>query len=454
MTDISGRQLARMVLDRIEADEAYANLALADLLRRYPHMDPRERAFCTELVYGVIRHLLKLDYILGRLLSRPLKSLKLPVKNILRMALYQLIYLPEIPERAVIHSAVQQIKESKYAGLAGLVNGVLRNYLRNRREIPFPDPQKEHLSYLALEYSTPEWLIRRWTDQFGAEKAERIAKAGNERAPFTVRVNRLRAEVTWVRAGLDEAGFRAEAGAVLPEALVLKEVPQPIENTDFYKDGQLIVQDESSMLVAHLVDPRPGETVIDLCAAPGGKSTHLAELMDDYGHIYSIDDHPHKVELIRQNAERMQLHSIHPCLGDAREFQLPGGGQADRVLVDAPCSGTGVLRRRVDAKYRKKPEDIRQLAALQRQILERAIQLVKPGGCLVYSTCTLEREEDEAQVEWLLNQYPEYRVEDYRPFLPNRLQEFLDEPNRPWAKVLPDSRGGDGFFLCRFRRSG
>lgn len=453
MTELSGRQLALQVLDRIESDNAYANLALTELLRQYPHMDQRERAFCTELVYGVIRHLLKLDYILGRLLSRPLKSLKLPVKNVLRIALYQLIYLPEIPERAVIHSAVEQIKKSKYSGLAGLVNGVLRNYIRNQGEIPFPDPQADRISYLALEYSTPEWLIRRWIDQFGKDKTEQIVKAGNERAPFSVRVNRHRAEVSRVRNGLTDLGYQVEPGAILPEALVLKESPLPIENSAYFKDGQLIVQDESSMLVAHLVDPQPGETVIDLCAAPGGKSTHLAELMNDRGHIYSIDDHPHKINLIQENAERMQLKSIHPCLGDARDFTLPASGLADRVLVDAPCSGTGVLRRRVDAKYRKKPEDIKELAVLQRQILERAVQLVKPGGCLVYSTCTLEREEDEAQVEWLLNQFPEYHIEDYRQFLPDRLQVFLDEPDRLWAKVLPNSQGGDGFFMCRFRRS-
>ncbi|HOP73913.1 MAG TPA: 16S rRNA (cytosine(967)-C(5))-methyltransferase RsmB [Bacillota bacterium] len=453
MTEVSGRQLAQQVLDRVESDNAYANLALSELLRQYPQIDQRERAFCTELVYGVVRNLLKLDYILGRLLSRPLKSLKLPIKNILRIALYQLIYLPEIPERAVIHSAVEQVKKSKYTGLAGLVNGVLRNYLRNRGEIIFPDPRKDRLSYLSLEYSTPEWLIRRWVDQFGLDKAEQIVQAGNERAPLTIRINRCRAEISRVCNGLIDLGFQVESGVFLPEALVLKEAPLPIEDTTLFKEGQLIIQDESSMLVAHLVDPKPGETIIDLCAAPGGKSTHLAELMNDHGRVFSNDDHPHKIELIRKNAERLQLRSIHPCLGDARDFQLPDGGWADRVLVDAPCSGTGVLRRRVDAKYRKKPENIRELAVLQRQILERAVQLVKPGGCLVYSTCALEWEEDEAQVEWLLHRYPEYQIEDYRQFLPERIQKFLDDPNQPWVKVLPNSRGGDGFFMCRFKRS-
>lgn len=206
------------------------------------------------------------------------------------------------------------------------------------------------------------------------------------------------------------------------------------------------------MLAAYLIKPIPGELLVDLCAAPGGKSTHLAELMGDRGGIYSIDNYPHKVELIRENAERLKLTSIHPVLADARGFSLGEGRFADGILVDAPCSGTGVFRRRADARYRRQPEDIPGLVKLQREILDNAASLVKPGGRLVYSTCTLEPEENEKQVKDFLARYPEFEVEDFRDYLPEKVAEYALNPRAPWLTILPISGGGDGFFMCRMKK--
>lgn len=452
MTEIPGRTLALAVMDKVENDKAYANLAIQEILSKYPETAQREKSFCTELVYGSLRHLLKIDYILGRLLSRPLKSLNTTVKNTLRLALYQLIYLPEIPERAVCHSAVSQIKQTKFKGLAPLVNGVLRTYLRSRENLQFPDKEDDYLKYLEIEYSHPHWLIKRWLNQFGKVLTEQILKINNERPPLTVRLNTHLASKEEIVARLKSEGVEWTPGQLLPVAISLENLPQPLEKLQVFNDGYLFVQDESSMLVAEVIHPKPGSFIIDICAAPGGKSTHLAQLMHDSGQVISVDDHSHKVELIRNNAYRLKLQSIRPSLGDARSFKPIDNQLADAVLVDAPCSGTGVLRRRVDARYQKSSEDITQLVSLQREILKNAAGLVKPGGCLVYSTCSLEKEEDEDQIKWFLESNPQFELENCRNFLPKNLSQYLAEADTMWLKILPISGGGDGFFICRMRR--
>jgi 16S rRNA (cytosine967-C5)-methyltransferase len=452
MNNQTGRALAWQALNQIETDQAYANLALQKVLIEAGATPQREKALCTELVYGTLRHLFKLDYLLGRLLSRPLNSLKIPVKNLLRLALYQLIYLPEIPERAVCHSAVELVKTSKFSGLAALVNGVLRNYLRRGATIALPDQSQDLIGYLMVEYSHPRWLVTRWLQRFGAERTVAILQANNGRPPLTVRMNRLVTDPATLLAELQQNGVEYDPGSFLPEALHLHNLPVALEGLAAFQSGKITPQDESSMLVAYLVQPQPGETIIDLCAAPGGKSTHLAELMQDRGRIISLDDHPHKVELIAATARRLRLTAITPVCADARNFVLPEGVAADAVLVDAPCSGTGVFRRRVDARYRRTTTEITQLATLQREILNQAASLVKLGGRLVYSTCTLEPEENQQQITTFLADHPEFTPVAWQSFLPATLVTYLEDPSSKWATILPTQAGGDGFFICRLEK--
>jgi len=454
-TKITGRYLAQLVLDRIDQDQAYANLELHKVFRENSAvLERREKAFITELVYGTLRHRLKIDYILGRLLSRPLASLKVPVKNILRLAIYQLLYLPEIPERAVCHSAVEQIKSSQYTGLTPLVNGVLRSYLRQKNTLEFPDPVLEFAAYLSVEYSHPLWLVKRWLTAFGPDSTTRILKTNNESPALSLRVNRRLTTTDQVKTELADQGIESRSGMFVPEALYLGPLAESIETMALFKTGQIFVQDESAMLVAHLLNPVPGELIVDLCAAPGGKSTHLAELMDDCGEIISVDNYPHKINLILENTARLDLKSIKPILADARSFSLSAGKLADAVLVDAPCSGTGVLRRRVDARYRRRPEDLPQLVEIQRAILDRAATLVKPGGRLVYSTCALEPEENEKQIQSFLERHPEFEPMDFRPFLPEAVVNYASEYNYSnWLTILPAPNGGDGFFMCRLEKT-
>ncbi len=451
-SNISGRKLAELVLNRVEERASYLNLALPEVFREHPDADQRERAFCTELVYGVYRHLYKLDFFLGRLLSRPFDSLKMPVKNIMRIALYQLIYLPEIPARAVCFSAVEQTKNSPYQGLAPLVNAVIRAYLRNKDKLQPPNRHLNLLEFLVTEYSHPCWLIERWLGRYGEARTEQLLQVNNEEPPLTLRINQYGASINEVLDDFDQNEIKYSMGLLLPEAIQVKSLQGPLEKLPSFQTGKFFVQDESSMLVAHLVAPKPGETIVDLCAAPGGKSTHMAELMGDQGKIWSIDDHPHKIDLITQNAKRLKLQSICPYLADARNFKIPGGGLADAVLVDVPCTGTGVLRRRVDARYRRQPEDIENLAVVQREILSQASQLVRPGGRLIYSTCTLEPEEDKDQILWFLSEHPEFEAVDFGSFLPEMPVRFLDDPWNKWLTILPISGGGDGFFMCRMER--
>jgi 16S rRNA (cytosine967-C5)-methyltransferase len=449
---ISGRKLAELVLNRVEGRASYLNLALPEVFREHPQAELRERAFCTELTYGVYRHLYTLDYFLGRLLSRPFDSLKMPVQNIMRIALYQLMYLPEIPARAVCFSAVEQTKNSPYQGLAPLVNAVIRAYLRNKDKLKPPNRHLNLLDFLEIEYSQPRWMIERWLDRYGEARTEQLLQVNNEEPPLTLRFNQYQGSINEVLDEFDERGIKYSMGLFLPEAIQVKSMSGPLDKLLSFQNGKVFVQDESSMLVAHLVAPKPGETVIDLCAAPGGKSTHIAELMSDQGKIWSIDDHSHKIDLITQNAKRLKLQSIRPYLADARNFKIPGGGLADAVLVDVPCTGTGVLRRRVDARYRRQPEDIENLVAIQREILRNASRLVRPGGRLIYSTCTLEPEEDKEQIQWFLSKHPEFQAVDFGTFLPEMPVRYLDDPWDKWLTILPISGGGDGFFMCRMER--
>lgn len=452
MNNLTGRHLARLVLDQYENEGAYLNLALTRTLNQFNQADRREKDFCSELAYGVLRYLFKIDFILGRLLSRPLNSLKTPVKNILRIAIFQLLKLPEIPDHAVVHTAVVETKNTKYSGLAGLVNGVLRNYLRKREDIVLPDPALETVKYLSLEYSHPKWLVERWLERFGLETTERILKANNEIPPLTVRINQHLTDCKALKSQLTAQGIHWLPGHFLEEAITFQDLPCALAELPQFQEGKIFVQDESSMLVARLLAPRPGETIIDFCAAPGGKSTHLAELANDQCQIISIDDHPHKIDLIRENASRLKLKKIEPVLGDARKVFAGDARQVDAVLVDAPCSGTGVLRRRVDARYRRKPEDIKALAALQREILEEAARLVRMGGRLVYSTCTLEPEENQEQIKWFIENHSGFQIEPYSEFLPQGLETCLADLNGQWATLLPQAGGGDGFFMCRLKR--
>lgn len=448
MEAIGARELALKVLKAVEVDGAYANIALNKHLEEY-QPSKLDRAFATELAYGVIRTLNTIDWVLTRFIQKPLAAQSVWIRNILRMGAYQLLYMDRVPPAAACNEAVELAKKYGTPGMAGFVNGVLRNVVRHRDEITFPPLETDPVSHISLKYSHPTWMVERWLHEFGVEETIALCRANNVTAPNTVRTNTLRTSREQLAAALKEEGVVARKTRYAPEGLEIRGFVS-LRTLKAYQHGLFQVQDESSMLIGHAVNPASGSRVLDVCGAPGGKATHLAQLMQDDGTIIAMDIHPHKLALIEENCRRLGVKSVQAVAFDARELPGTYTGWADYTLVDAPCSGLGVLRRRADARWRKEAAQIPGLVKLQEAILDAAAATVRPGGVLVYSTCTITREENREQVEKFLHRHPDFSPEDLRPFLPALVPE--QELARGYIQVLPHTHGMDGFFVARMRR--
>lgn len=452
------RLAALRALVRVETDRAYAPLALAGALTQ-ARLERRDRALATELVYGVLRWRGRIDYCLERISTRPLSKLSPWVRGALRLAAYQLLFLDSVPVPVTCSETVLLVKE-KEPWAAPFANGVCRSLARNFRELAFPDPQSDPVSYLATVHSHPQWLVKRWHARWGFERALAVCESDNRPAPVTVRVNLARTDVEDLTARLKAHGVDVEPGRLSPAALRLSGAG-PVENLPGFAEGLFQVQDESSQLVAWAVAPRPGTRVVDLCAGPGGKSTHIAELLamkswegaKGEPPVLCVDVHPHKSGLVEENARRLGLEGwIRTAVRDAREMAHEYEGRFDRVLVDAPCSGTGVLRRRPDLRWQRKEEELGELVALQRELLEAAARMVAPGGLLIYSTCSLEDEENRENAKWFLEAFPRFQAEPPADSLPEPARSSL-EAKGPWVEIFPDQFESDGFFIFRARRT-
>ncbi|WP_161820888.1 16S rRNA (cytosine(967)-C(5))-methyltransferase RsmB [Sporotomaculum syntrophicum] len=447
----SPREAALQVLLAVEEREAYANLALGVLLDK---LEPGklDRSFITELVYGTLRAQNTLDWALSHYLRRPLSGLSSAVRNILRLGAYQLIFMDRVPDSAAVNESAKLARRHGHEGIVKFVNGVLRNLARGKERLSYPDPGDDPVRYIALRYSHPDWLVRRWLKDFGYSETEALCAANNQPAPNTVRVNTLKTSAAELMERLTGLGVTSQRGQYAADCLQLQGFVS-LGSLAPFKEGQFQAQDESSILVGQAVNPTPGSQVLDVASAPGGKATHLAQLMQNQGEILALDVHEHKIKLITENCRRLGVEIVQPVLADARQIPARYTGWADYVLVDAPCSGLGVLRRRPDARWRKQEEQIAALAELQAQILASAAAALKPGGVLVYSTCTITREENLGQVELFLEQHPEFKWDTLAGLLPGALDqdETLD---RGYLQILPHVHGLDGFFMARLVKSG
>ncbi|MEW5763136.1 MAG: 16S rRNA (cytosine(967)-C(5))-methyltransferase RsmB [Bacillota bacterium] len=448
MEAIGARELTLKVLKAVEADGAYANIALNKYLEEH-QPSKLDRAFATELAYGVIRTLNTIDWVLARFLQKPLAAQTVWIRNILRMGVYQILYMDRVPPAAACNEAVELAKKYGTPGMAGFVNGVLRNVVRYRDQIVFPSLETDPVSHISLKYSHPTWMVERWLEEFGVEETIAMCRANNLTPPNTVRTNTLRTTREELAAALREEEVVVRKTRYAPEGLELKGFIS-LRTLKVYNLGLFQVQDESSILIGHAVNPASGSHVLDVCSAPGGKATHLAQLMRDDGIIVAMDIHPHKLALIEEACRRLGVRSVKTVAFDARELPARYAGWADYTLVDAPCSGLGVLRRRVDARWRKEAAQIPGLVKLQEAILDGAAGTVRPGGVLVYSTCTITREENLDQVEKFLARHGDFVLEDLRPFLPPLVPER--ELARGYIQILPHTHGMDGFFVARLRR--
>ena len=437
------REAALKILHAVHQQGAYANVALAKELRQGGLSD-MDRRFVTELVYGTVKAGETLDWIIKKYLSRPWKKVNPVVQDILRLGTYQLRYMDKIPASAACNESVELTKKFANKGAAGFVNGILRSMAREPEKGAFPSGKGNATVQLALREQHPEWLVRRWIKEFGYDEAEQLCRFNNQQAPLSVRTNTLKTSPSELRLQLVAAGVEVQPSQLVNEGFILEE-HGALDSLSALQEGYCQVQDESSMLVAHVLSPEPGELVLDVCSAPGGKTTHIAALMENRGRIVACDIYDHKLQRVMENAHRLGIQIIEPRLQDARTIGRDFAGQADRVLVDAPCSGLGVLRRKPDSRWRKTPELIRELPALQLAILESAAEAVKPGGILVYSTCTIAHEENQDVVSSFLQAHQEFVLENAGERLPVPRREAM-------VQLYPQRDGTDGFFIACMRK--
>ena len=432
----SDRRTAYEILLKIEKDAAYSTLSLQEALAR-SDMDAREKGLITSLVYGVTERKLTLDHELSFYLTKPLKKLPPQVLTVLRLGAYQLRYTEKIPVSAAVNESVRLVKEVGCAYAAGLVNAVLRKLAAQ----PFVLPSEaDAQTRLSLTYSVPVPLVDLFLERFGEEKTVAAFEAFLAPRPLFLRVNTLKTDAQTLRRLLEESGAVAES-AELPDALRVSGLGDLSSNESF-RAGLFHVQDLSSQLCVQMLDPQPDETLLDCCAAPGGKTFTCAERMQNRGDVLACDIHPHKTSLIEKGAARLGLSCVRTVCADAAALGARGLS-ADRVLCDAPCSGLGVIGRKPELKY-KPLSDFAELPVLQAKLLDSAAASVKPGGVLVYSTCTLRREENEDVCDAFLRRNPAFRVSAFAPYRARCAGDYIT--------VLPGENGGDGFFIARFER--
>ncbi len=442
---MNARETALWILYRIEGEERRPDGLLGETLRE-ARLSRRDRALVTELVNGVMRWRRRLDGSLNHLLKgRRAQDLTPWIRNILRLGLYQIQFLDRIPVAAATHQAVSMAKRYGHRGTASLVNAVLRQAVRSAGgEPPYPAVERDPVGYIGLRYSHPDWMVQRWLKRYGLEETLAFCQANNRVPDLVVRANPLKATEAQLKASLDRERVAIQESLLMAGFFRLKGVGDITQLTAF-RQGFFQVQDESTALAVLLLAPRPGEVIVDLCSAPGGKTTHLASLMDDRGVIVAVDLSARRLKDLVANCRRLGLSSVYPLLADGRTLCLRG---VDRVLVDAPCSGLGVLARRTDLRWRKRPESISHLVELQFQLSIAAADLLKPGGVMVYSTCTIEDEENEQVVARLLSQRQDLVLENAGSLVPS---QFVTTDG--FVRTFPHRHGLDGTFAARLRKA-
>jgi len=443
MEGLAARRVALKVLREVTEEGAYASLSLDKALTG-SGLSGADRRLASRLVYDTLDHLIYLDYILSQIMAREDTDIKL--RNVLRLGACQILLEDRIPESAATNTSVQLCTEIGLEGLKGVCNGILRNLLRKKEELQMPDPETEPEKYFSVKYSVPEWLGARLREDWGAEEAARIASWRNPDGGITIRRNLLRE---------DEAGFEkilekkiwSREKTELPGAWRVSGAMDIARDADFLA-GRFSIQSESSMMVCLAMDVRRGMKVLDCCAAPGGKTCYLAELMGDTGRVQAWDLHEHRVQLIEAQQKRLGLENIRPIRRDASVYREDLEDSMDAVLLDAPCSGLGVLAEKPDIKLRVTEESLAELTALQEKLLETVCRYVRPGGTLVYSTCSLLKEENERRVRAFLEKHPEFEAEA----LPETIPEKFRQHQGLGLQLLPHRDGVEGFYLARMRR--
>jgi 16S rRNA (cytosine967-C5)-methyltransferase len=444
------RGLAVDILAKVETRKAYADVLLDQTLKAKSLSSP-DRALLTELTYGTLRWRGRLDAHLAPLLRRPLEKTDPFLKNLLRLSLYQFIFLDRIPDYAAVNEAVELTKSRAGGKAGGFVNGVLRNFLREAKQVAKPDLKESPINAVAEYWSHPDWLVEKWLRYFSTTETEALLQANNQEAPLVLRTNLRHGTREGLLELFQSRNIQASPAPWSPQGITVQSKGL-VENLPGFHEGNFQVQGEASQLVAYLLDPQPGERVLDACAAPGGKTTQIAELMDDRGVVVATDISAKGLKRLQENAIRLRLESIRAFQADlskplSRSLSQP----FDRILIDAPCSGFGTLRSHPEIKWNRGEADIKRLSELQEKILVNAASNLKPGGVLVYSTCTLIDDENERVVKTFLQQQKEFVLDGATAYLPQPARSLVRDN---YFMALPHKHNTDGFFAARMRKLG
>ena len=429
---VSVRELVLDILIEVNEKDQYSHLMIRDVLNKYQYLEKQERAFLTRLAEGTIEHMLEMDFIINSFSKVKVKKMKPLIRNLLRMSVYQLKYMDSIPDAAVCNEAVKLAKKRGFGQLRGFVNGVLRNIARDMEKLQYPDPKHEPVAYLEVTYSVPAWMVAKWLESYGYEKTEKICASFLVQKPITIRANLLRCTPEELRICLEEEGVTVQPVKSLDYAFEIEGFDY-LNALDSFNQGLFYVQDISSMMVAEIAAPEKDNYIIDVCAAPGGKASHLAEKLQGTGMVEARDLTEYKVSLIEENIERHGLKNMKAVQMDATILDENSVEKADILICDLPCSGLGVLGKKTDIRYKMTAQKQENLVQLQREILDTVHTYVKKGGTLVYSTCTIHTNENEGNVSWFLEKYPEY--------------ELVSK-----EQMLPGETYHDGFFIAKLKR--
>lgn len=439
----SPRQAAFEALLKVQRDSAYSNLAVDAILKENEHFDERDKAFVCNLVYGTLDRLILIDYNLGLYLNQPVRKLKPELHTILRLGAYQILFLDKVPSRAAVSESVNLAKVNKSAFAASLVNAVLRRVSDNGLRLPEGDENSPQ--YLAIKYSCPEWLMAMWIDAYGLDNAVQLAEKALEAPSVVVRINTTKTNAEDLIWRLAEDGVVAEKSEKFPDSLILTN-SGAVEELLAYQDGLFHAQDFASQLCCKALEAKEGDTVFDLCSAPGGKTFTIAEMMNNTGCVRAFDIYQSRVDLIKNGAKRLGLDNVFTYLSDATIFN-ENYGKADKVLCDVPCSGLGIIRRKPEIRF-KKFDDIDNLPDIQYSILCNAVDYLKDGGRLVYSTCTLNPKENQEVCNRFLAEHPDFTAVEVLPEM-KRYKE-----GEKYLTLMPHLHSTDGFFIAAFVKNG
>ncbi len=449
MTDVVNlREIILAALMEIIEEEKYSHVVLREVLEKYQYLEKRERAFITRVTEGTLENMIQIDYIIERFSTVSVADMKPVIRTILRMSVYQLKFMDSVPDSAVCNEGVKLAQRKGFYSLKGFVNGVLRSVARNMDKVAYPQAQEQPLAYLSVMYSMPEWILQQWLEVYDFETVEKICKATH------------RERLTSIRCNLDKASKEEIIDSLKKQEITVREVPYldyalEIGNYNYmkaveaFKKGWFQVQDVSSMLVAEIAAPQWGDYCIDVCAAPGGKSLHLADMLRGSGYVEARDLTDYKVGLMQENIERIGNINMSARIMDATVFDPESVEKADVLLADVPCSGLGVMGKKADIKYKMTPAKQGEIVKLQRKILDTVQSYVKKGGVLIYSTCTIAPAENQYNIKWFLENYP-FRLESIDPYICGELQGKTTQAG--YIQLLPGINESDGFFIARLKR--